>query len=464
MIEIFMTAIAASGISGLAVRSVYRREVETRLRIEISRIVAEEKNKILCLEQEVASLKRELEASKNSLRHSQSEQQRLNNVIQENSFALRDLQDQKDLLAAAEKQNKELQSEVAHLRANYNEVCLELQLKQNVALEVAALKKQIEVIQEQNKSFGQQNNLLLSQNEQFKQANARLQSEASELRQINANLQQAVEQNTPNTTELQQEINKLAQDNCNLQQEIAKLKKENVALNEKIAVANESRAAENAKGEETTPVSDESIVLPPTMSMNDFAVEPQEAICFENNMEQVLTKLKAMRNVDNLVDALQKSDYVHKESFLKKLKQYVNDLDKKLIKKLDDMDLDEEEISQEVTQKYVKIFSSTIARLVRPMFLCQEEQRSFCKKFAGELNKWLSKQGIYTYLILPGEHLTEKNIEYMDVIYKPVKEEARNRLIEYVEQLPYIINYVDDFDEKQKMVIEGRMIVGRLES
>ena len=200
------------------------------------------------------------------------------------------------------------------------------------------------------------------------------------------------------------------------------------------------------------------------MSMKDFAIEPQEAICFENNMRQVMTKLKAMRNIDSLVDALQKSDYVHKESFLKKLKQYVNDLDKKLIKKLDDMDLDEEEISQEVTQKYAKIFSGTIARLVRPMFLCQEEQRSFCKKFAGELNKWLVQQGIYTYLILPGEHLTEQNIEYMDVIYKPVKEEAKNRLIEYVEQLPYIINYVDDFDEKQKMVIEGRMIVNRWEN
>ena len=53
---------------------------------------------------------------------------------------------------------------------------------------------------------------------------------------------------------------------------------------------------------------------------------------------------------------------------------------------------------------------------------------------------------------------------YMDVIYKPVKEEAKNRLIEYVEQLPYIINYVDDFDEKQKMVIEGRMIVNRWEN
>ena len=52
----------------------------------------------------------------------------------------------------------------------------------------------------------------------------------------------------------------------------------------------------------------------------------------------------------------------------------------------------------------------------------------------------------------------------MDVIYKPVKEEAKNRLIEYVEQLPYIINYVDDFDEKQKMVIEGRMIVNRWEN
>lgn len=464
MIEIFMTAIAASGISGLAVRSVYRREVETRLRIEISRMVAEEKNKIQYLEQEIDSLKRELEDSKNNLQHSRSEQQRLHNIIQENASALQELQSQKGLLVAAEKENKELQSEVAQWQANYNEACRDLKLQQNAVLEVAALKKQIALLQEQNRALGQQNNSLTAQNEQFRQANARLQGEASELRKINDDLQQAVEQNSPRNNELQQEINKLAQDNFSLQQEIAKLKKENVAINEKIAVANESRAAENAKGEDITSVSDESIVLPPPMSMNDFAVEPQAAICFENNMGQVMTKLKAMRNVDSLVDALQKSDYVHKESFLKKLKQYVNDLDKKLIKKLDDMDLDEEEISQEVTQKYAKIFSSTIARLVRPMFLCQEEQRSFCKKFAGELNKWLAKQGIYTYLILPGERLTEKNIEYMDVIYKPVKEEARNRLIEYVEQLPYIINYVDDFDEKQKMVIEGRMIVNRWEN
>ena len=45
-----------------------------------------------------------------------------------------------------------------------------------------------------------------------------------------------------------------------------------------------------------------------------------------------------------------------------------------------------------------------------------------------------------------------------------VKKKKKNRLIEYVEQLPYIINYVDDFDEKQKMVIEGRMIVNRWEN
>ena len=104
MIEIFMTAIAASGISGLAVRSVYRREVETRLKIEISRMVAEEKNKIQYLEQEIDSLKRELEDSKNNLQHSRSEQQRLHNIIQENSSALQELQSQKSLLAAAEKE------------------------------------------------------------------------------------------------------------------------------------------------------------------------------------------------------------------------------------------------------------------------------------------------------------------------------------------------------------------------
>lgn len=464
MIEIFMTAIVASGISGFAVRSVCRREVETSLRIEISRIIAEEKNKIQCLEQEIASLKRELEESNNSLRRSQSEQQRLHNIIQEKSLALEELQSQKDLLLAAEKENNALKSEIAHLRADYNEACRKLRLQQNADLEVADLKKQIELLQDQNQSLGQQNNFLVAQNEQINQANAVLQKEANELRQINANLQQAVEQNSPSNTELQQEINKLAQANCDLQQELAKLSKENVALNEKIAVANKAEVTGKSEVEDITPATDITLVLPTPMSMNDFAVEPQEAICFENNMGQVMKKLKAMRNVDSLVDALQKSDYVHKESFLKKLKQYVNDLDKKLIKKLDDMDLDEEEISQEVTQKYAKIFSGTIVRLVRPMFLCQEEQRSFCKYFAGELNKWLAKQGIYTYLILPGERLNEKNIEYMDVIYKPVKEEARNRLIEYVEQLPYIINYVDDFDEKQQMVIEGRMIAGKLDS
>ena len=197
MIEIFMTAIAASGISGLAVRSVYRREVETRLRIEISRMVAEEKNKIQYLEQEIDSLKRELEDSKNNLQHSRSEQQRLHNIIQENSSALQELQSQKSLLAAAEKENKALQSEVAQWRGNYNEACRDLKLQQNAVLEVAALKKQIEVLQEQKQSWVQQNNVLTTQNEQFKQANARLQSEASELRQMNANLKQALEQNSP---------------------------------------------------------------------------------------------------------------------------------------------------------------------------------------------------------------------------------------------------------------------------
>ena len=75
-------------------------------------MVAEEKNKIQYLEQEIDSLKRELEDSKNNLQHSRSEQQRLHNIIQENSSALQELQSQKSLLAAAEKENKALQSEV----------------------------------------------------------------------------------------------------------------------------------------------------------------------------------------------------------------------------------------------------------------------------------------------------------------------------------------------------------------
>ena len=37
-------------------------------------------------------------------------------------------------------------------------------------------------------------------------------------------------------------------------------------------------------------------------------------------------------------------------------------------------------------------------------------------------------------------------------------------LVECVEQLPYIINYVNDFGEKQKMIIEGKIIVCRLEN
>ena len=325
MIEIFMTAIAASGISGLAVRSVYRRE--KRLRIEISRMVAEEKNKIQYLEQEIDSLKRELEDSKNNLQHSRSEQQRLHNIIQENSSALQELQSQKSLLAAAEKENKALQSEVAQWRGNYNEACRDLKLQQNAALEVAALKKQIEVLQEQKQSWVQQNNVLTTQNEQFKQANARLQSEASELRQMNANLKQALEQNSPRNNELQQEINKLAQDNCNLQQEIATLKKKNITLNEQIAVANESRTAEKAKGEDITPVSDESIVLPPPMSMKDFAIEPQEAICFENNMRQVIDEMqnyqyhkKAMKEpLQVIYRKIEMSDYMSALDTLKSL-------------------------------------------------------------------------------------------------------------------------------------------------
>lgn len=463
MIEIFMTAIAASGISGLAVRSVYKREVETRLSVEIGRIVTEEKNKIQHLEQEIASLKRELDDSRYNLQHSRSEQQRLRNIIKENSLDLENLQSQKNLLSAAEKENKKLQSEIANLRANYDEACRDLKLQKNSVLEVTALKKQIKLLQEQNQSLGQQNNLLLSQNEQIKQVNAGFQKEVNELRQINANLQQAVEQNSPSNTEFQQEINKLSQANFDLQQEIAKLRKENITLNEQIVLLNETRSFDKANKGDITPADDATIVVPP-MSINDFAIEPQEVISFQNNMGQVMTKLKAMRNVDDLTDILQKSDYEHKESFLKKLKQYVNDIDKKLINKISDMNLDEEEISQEITQKYAKIFSGTILRLIRPMVLCQENQRKFCKYFIVNLNKWLEARGVYTYLVRPGQYLAESDADYMDIIYKPVVEVDKNMLIECVEQLPYIINYVNDFGEKQKLIIEGKMIVCRLEN
>lgn len=463
MIEIFMTAIAASGISGLAVRSVYRSEVENRLRIEIGRIVAEEKNKIQHLEQEIVSLKRELEESKHNLQHSRSEQQHLHNIIQENALALENLQSQKNLLSAAEKENKELKSEVAHLRANYNEACRELKLQKNAALEVAALKKQINLLQDQKQSLGQQNNLLEAQNEQFNQTNVRLQSETSTLRQINDNLQQLVDKNSSDSVMLQQKINKLTQANSDLQQKIASLRQENVALNEKIAAANETKPVEKVNGEYITSASDEAIVVPP-MNIVDFVIAPKEAICFENNMGQVMTKLQTMRNVDSLVDLLQKSDYEHKESFLKKLKQYVNDIDKKLIHKISDMDFDEEEISQEITQKYAKIFSGTILRLIRPMVLCQENQRKFCKFFIVELNKWLEERGVYTYHVRPGEYLSKCDMDYMDIIYKPVTEADKNMVVECVEQLPYIINYVNDFGEKQKMIIEGKIIVCRLEN
>ena len=127
-------------------------------------------------------------------------------------------------------------------------------------------------------------------------------------------------------------------------------------------------------------------------------------------------------------------------------------------------DLNEEEISQEITQKYAKIFSGTILRLIRPMVLCQENQRKFCKFFIVELNKWLEERGVYTYHVRPGEYLSKCDMDYMDIIYKPVTEADKNMLVECVEQLPYIINYVNDFGEKQKMIIEGKIIVCRLEN
>jgi DNA repair exonuclease SbcCD ATPase subunit len=265
------------------------------------------------------------------------------------------------------------------------------------------------------------------------------------------------------------EVRTAKDDNSNLKKEISKIKNEYADLKEKyvaldiknkedqekiIALKKESNKPKKAL-EEVPQTLEEKI------SIKEFCIEPCTEATFSNEFTQVKAKLNSISDISSLMKVISDSDYEHKDIYEKKVKQYQKDFQQKLLDKIDDFEDDEEELSYNVTSKFIKIMKLTLMKLLRSIRFANPHDVEFNRSFLKELKLYMAKCGFSTIDIMPNTICDDNAIEVMQILFQDTDDADKDRLITDVEQLPYVMYYYDDDGNKTAAILDGTMAVLR---
>lgn len=200
------------------------------------------------------------------------------------------------------------------------------------------------------------------------------------------------------------------------------------------------------------------------ISIEEFFMEEEGKIAFTNDLEQARTQLQSLADVSAMMRIIEASDYEHKDAYAKKLQQYSKDLQKKLLDNLEDLAEEPEEISYNITSSFVKIIQRSLMKLLRPIYLSNSRDVAFNRAFLQELKAYLARCGFGTMNIAPGSRCDDRALEAMNIFFTDTADKAKDRLITEVEQLPYIIRYLDEDGEPVISILDGTMAVLRYRS
>ena len=200
------------------------------------------------------------------------------------------------------------------------------------------------------------------------------------------------------------------------------------------------------------------------ISIEEFFMEEEGKIAFANDVEQARTQLQSLADVSAMLKLIEDSDYEHKEVYAKKLQQYSRDLQKKLLDNLEDLAEEPEEISYNITSTFVKIIQRSLMKLLRPIYLSNGRDVAFNRAFLQELKAYLARCGFGTMNLAPGSRCDDRALEAMNTFFTDTDDKAKDMLITEVEQLPYIIRYIDEDGEPAMSILDGTMAVLRYRS
>ena len=163
------------------------------------------------------------------------------------------------------------------------------------------------------------------------------------------------------------------------------------------------------------------------------------------------------------VDAIKKFLVDHDSEISKKFQRLINthcNAVKNLLNKLNLNELDDDELSETVTAKYFKLFHQMIFdNILVAVKRGLNDSDDFYRSFLPELNAYLEQCGFYTVNATSGRKAEDADYENMSPQIIETSDKSLDKVIKDIERLPYRINYLDEFGEKNFFQYNGVMIL-----
>lgn len=141
-------------------------------------------------------------------------------------------------------------------------------------------------------------------------------------------------------------------------------------------------------------------------------------------------------------------------------KELINDFNKIKIN-----EIERDEISSAVICAVGKAVSRSVTdKMVTTVCDRIRRGQSEYKVFLNAINSYLESIGFYTEQIKIGENLTKgSNIIHMNPVYTPTSDRTMHGVIYDIQTLPYLINFIDENENKDVYVCKGACLVYRSE-
>ena len=250
------------------------------------------------------------------------------------------------------------------------------------------------------------------------------------------------------------EIDSLKKELAAQKSEIDSLKKE--LTDSKQEIAAHKKVIENLQHQ----IND---ITPPPPPPPPFFLPEQKDVFITNDREQIPEKIKTVLDVGEIEKYLATNSSDNSKQFQKLLNNHLTDA-KKVLNKLKLNDLDDEELSENVTAKYFKIFygkmfDNLLVAIKRGLKNADEKSEKFYLGLLLKVNEYLTRCGIYSVNTTPGRKAEAEDYENMSPQTLKTTDKKLAGTISDIERLPYRINYLDEFGEQKYFQYAGIMNV-----
>ncbi|MBR2773691.1 MAG: hypothetical protein IKD73_01745, partial [Selenomonadaceae bacterium] len=199
----------------------------------------------------------------------------------------------------------------------------------------------------------------------------------------------------------------------------------------------------------------EALKAPKTSPEEIFFLPEQQGVFITNERTKIPAQIKQALNVSGIEKYLAANPSDASKKFQKLLSNHTRDV-KKFVDKLRLSEPDESELSEVITTKYFKLFHRTIFdNMLVAIQRGLKGSEKFYRGLLGEVNKYLSRCGIYSVNLKSGKQAETDDYENITPQIVKTDDKALSGTISAVERLPYRINYLDEFGEQKFLQYAG---------